>query len=650
MQKDSAWFAELLKPSTITRRASEADGILGWGLKPSAQRAETCAKRLGLSLIRMEDAFLRSVHFGMSEKPVGMVIDDLGIYYDSTKPSRLEELVGQTLNEEEKQRAKTIRELWRAGRVSKYNHAKEPRGRLPDDYVLVVDQTAGDLSLVHGAANADSFRQMLQAAREENPGTQILLKTHPEVMAGRKKGHFDLAQLQGDRQVDLLGEDAHPVRLLENARSVYTVTSQMGFEALIWGKKVRTFGRPFYAGWGLTTDHLPPPARRSAATLEQLIYAALVRYARYVHPETRRRCEVEDIIAHLALQREQIERWPERMTALGFSRWKHRHVRRFFPYSRIRFRSRLGKRDKDTATAVWSIPATKPDASTCLTVEDGFIRSVGLGSDLIPPLSWVADFSGIYFDSSKPSDLEKILQTAKFTPALVARAKSLRQRIADAEVTKYNWGDEQWLPPEQARGKDIILVPGQVESDASIRFGSPGIRSNFELLLRTKQSRPEAFVIYKPHPEVVAGRQNCGPDEAKCADIADQVVTRARMGQLLRAVDEVHTMTSLAGFEALLRGKRVVAHGQPFYAGWGLTTDLLPVTRRTRRLALDELVAGALILYPLYISSVSGRYTTPERALDELANWDTLPKASSNTLSKIHRAVADFLRPSNPFR
>jgi capsular polysaccharide export protein len=80
-------------------------------------------------------------------------------------------------------------------------------------------------------------------------------------------------------------------------------------------------------------------------------------------------------------------------------------------------------------------------------------------------------------------------------------------------------------------------------------------------------------------------------------------------------------LTSLIGFEALLRGTQVVCWGQPFYAGWGLTQDRHPHARRTRRLALDELVAGALLRYPVYLSRVDGLNCTPEQALDELLQW-----------------------------
>ena len=64
---------------------------------------------------------------------------------------------------------------------------------------------------------------------------------------------------------------------------------------------------------------------------------------------------------------------------------------------------------------------------------------------------------------------------------------------------------------------------------------------------------------------------------------------------------------------ALLRGVAVTTHGTPFYAGWGLTRDLAPrPSRRTRTLSLDELVAGALILYPRYLDPATELPCPPE--------------------------------------
>lgn len=147
----------------------------------------------------------------------------------------------------------------------------------------------------------------------------------------------------------------------------------------------------------------------------------------------------------------------------------------------------------------------------------------------------------------------------------------------------------------------MILVPGQVEDDASIRYGSPQIYRNLDLLRTVRERNPNAYIIYKPHPDVVSGNRigHISPDDA--ARYADQTAEQADILTCLQYADEIHTMTSLTGFEALLRGKKVSCYGLPFYAGWGLTQDLLPIPRRSRRLELWQLVAGTLIYYPDYI-------------------------------------------------
>jgi capsular polysaccharide export protein len=92
--------------------------------------------------------------------------------------------------------------------------------------------------------------------------------------------------------------------MIRGAEAVYTVTSQGGFEALLHGRPVRTFGMPFYAGWGLTNDDLAPPPRRTTATLEALAHAALIDYARYIDPDTGHLTSVEATIARLARPKE----------------------------------------------------------------------------------------------------------------------------------------------------------------------------------------------------------------------------------------------------------------------------------------------------------------------------------------------------------
>lgn len=614
-------------------------GTVGWGRRKYARRARHAAQRLGIPFLCLEDGFLRSVGLGRSEPPFSIVVDDLGIYYDATQPSRLEVLIPKPLTGSDRDRARSVVAAWRTGRVSKYNYAREFEGTLPDRYVLVADQTRDDASIAYGMADESSFRRMLHAALMENPECTVLLKIHPEVAAGRKGGYFDLKQVARLPRVRFIQDDVHPIQLIEQAEAVYVVTSQIGFEGLLWGKRVRTFGMPFYAGWGLTHDEVAAPARRTAVSMENLVHGALIDYPRYLDPETGRRCEVERLIAWIALQRTMRMRFCDTVYAVGFSRWKQPIVRDFFQGHMVHHVERFDQVPENATVAVWG-QAASDEKRPVIRLEDAFLRSVGLGADLIRPLSLVMDRRGIYYDATAPSDLEELLQTTEFSAGLLERAQRLRASIVGRSVTKYNVGAGRWRRPEQITR--VILVPGQVESDASIRFGAPGVRSNLALLQALRQAHPSAHVLYKPHPDVLAGLRARGEGEEDAARWCDEVVTDVAMGELLCAVDEVHTLTSLAGFEALLRGKRVVCYGQPFYAGWGLTEDLVPVPRRTRRLMLDELVAGALILYPTYVSRTTGRFTTPERALDELLDWRSRQQAGLPLWRRLLRSALRF--------
>ncbi|ASM76869.1 capsular biosynthesis protein [Vitreoscilla filiformis] len=636
--------ATLVSPWAAWRHG--ADAVLAWGQKPSAQRAQSWATRRGLPVLRIEDGFLRSIGLGPDDPPLSLVWDDAGIYYDARHPSRLERLIAAGTTAAEAARAEALRQAWRAARVSKYNHAREADDPEWAGAVLVVDQTWGDASITCGQAGPEHFARMLRAALAEHPDRLIVLKVHPDVIAGRKRGHFDavLPQLSAaDRaRIRWLGRDVHPPALLERVAAMYVVTSQMGFEALLWGVPVRCFGLPFYAGWGLTSDDQPAPARRSAATLDSLVHAALIAYPRYVHPETGQRCDIEPLLDWFALQRQQRTRFAPEVIAAGFSLWKRPIVRRFLAGSRVTFQSRQAPVPAGSTVVLWGRQPLPPGgpAATVVRMEDGFLRSVGLGAALVQPQSWVQDRRGIYYDGDHPSDIEHLLQTADFPPALCARAAALRERILAQGATKYNLSGTPWQRPAAAQGRDVVLVVGQVESDASLRHGSPRIRSNLALIQAARQAHPRAWLIYKPHPDVVAKLRSPGSDEHQAAQHCDEVLPHARMDTLLRQVDTVHVMTSLAGFEALLRGRRVVCWGRPFYSGWGLTDDRLDHPQRQRALSLDALTAATLILYPTYLSQRTRRFTTPERTLDELR--DQTPPAP--LVRGLHAALTHVLR------
>jgi capsular polysaccharide export protein len=140
---------------------------------------------------------------------------------------------------------------------------------------------------------------LLQKARSENPGAVILYKPHPDVEAGLRPGALTPAQLAG--LADAVLDRTDPATLLDQVDAVWTMTSLLGFEALLRGLPVTTTGAPFSAGWGLTRDLGPvPPRRRARPSLAGLVHATLIDYPRYLDPLTNLPCPVEVVLDRLS--------------------------------------------------------------------------------------------------------------------------------------------------------------------------------------------------------------------------------------------------------------------------------------------------------------------------------------------------------------
>ncbi|WP_110665695.1 capsular polysaccharide biosynthesis protein [Salinicola halophilus] len=611
-------------------RSRPVDAILGWGLKPTSVKARRLAAKRGVPYVAIEDGFLRSLGLGVHyAQPQSLVVDHSGIYYDATRPSDLEQLLNEAnFDDAELERAARAIARIRTLRLSKYNHAPDrPLPAADRERILVVDQTRDDASITHGLADAEAFRRMLACAIDEHPDAEILIKTHPDVIAGRKQGYLTDAAVHP--RCRLIGEDLNPWTLIEAVAAVYVVTSQLGFEALMADKPVSCFGLPFYAGWGLTRDTQTCDRRRRTRSRDELFAATYLRYCRYANPYTGQVSTLEATIDLISDQKRQRDRLAGRWLAVGFSSWKRAFVRDFLgPASSVRFTPHASPGDDEAkgcdSLVVWGQKATDTVRDYCRRhglklwrMEDGFVRSVGLGVDLTRPLSLAFDARGLYYDAHHESDLEWLLGNAEFDPALLARAAKLRERLIALKLSKYNVVAAGTALPERETIGDrrVILVPGQVETDASIAQGSPVVRTNRALLEAVRAERPDAFIVYKPHPDVVSGARVGVIDDA-ARQLFDVEARDADILELIDAADEIHTMCSLTGFEGLMRGVEVHTHGLPFYAGWGLTVDRLSAPRRQRRLSLDALIAGALLRYPTYVDPESGEFCNADTAIE----------------------------------
>ncbi|MBB4860564.1 capsular polysaccharide export protein [Novosphingobium chloroacetimidivorans] len=369
-----------------------------------------------------------------------------------------------------------------------------------------------------------------------------------------------------------------------------------------------------------------------AAELDRRVAAALMA-AHWRDPFTGAPSSIEATIELLAMWRTMLDANRAIAAVCGMAWWKRAEIRRFLwhPQRRLRlFRSAgraLATADRrHGALAIWPsrvsgalIAQSRDKRVPLMRVEDGFVRSVGLGVHLVPPSSVVVDAAGIHFDPRSPSDCEQILATTQFSHRLLERARALRETIVTAGISKYAAGATEPVPQRQP-GRRLVLVAAQVEDDMSVLAGGGGLTSNLEVLRRARALEPNAEIWFRPHPDVDAGHRKGSVPDAEVLTLADRIVRGPSMAALLEAVDAVHVLTSLTGFEALLRGCAVTCHGTPFYAGWGLTRDLGQIPdRRGRALSLDALVAGVLILYPRYLDPVTTLPCPPEVLVARMA-------------------------------
>ncbi|WP_372839363.1 capsular polysaccharide biosynthesis protein [Phaeovulum sp.] len=630
---------------------SPGDGVAVWGRSPTAWRGEAVAARRKVPLVRIEDAFLRSVLPGRAGgAPIGLLIDPIGVHFDSSAPSLIERMLAEDPPCTEDILQRSVAGIARliALDFSKYNF-HDTSAPLPDPgFVLVVDQTAGDASIAFGGASAADFQHMLATAEAEHPGKRIVIKTHPETAMGLRQGHFASGALAP--HIEILAAPVSPWKLLQRAIAVYTVTSQLGYEAILLGHRPRVFGQPFYAGWGLSDDERPVARRGQKRSAEQLFAVTHLLAPVWYDPCRNRRCSFEDALNQIEAERRVFLEDGRGYVALGMRLWKRGALQRVFGSKRglafatsvPRAIAKAGQEQRDLL--VWAGRATPELLASGVPfcrVEDGFLRSRGLGADLVPPLSLVRDTRGIYYDPTRESDLEVLI--AAPLPEGTARAKALIAALREARLSKYNLDANGILDlPAGHR----ILVPGQVEDDASIRLGCTDTSTNLALLARARHENPKAIVIFKPHPDVEAGLRPGALAPKEALRFADAIATFADPIALIEACDEVWTMTSLIGFEALLRGKPVTCLGVPFYAGWGLTRDLAPTpARRNARPDLAQLAHAALIAYPRYFDPVSCRPCPPEVALDRLRSGQIPhPGRANRILAKLQGVFA-----STPF-
>ncbi|WP_275788515.1 capsular polysaccharide export protein, LipB/KpsS family [Pararhizobium gei] len=332
---------------------------------------------------------------------------------------------------------------------------------------------------------------------------------------------------------------------------------------------------------------------------------------------------------------------PIQTFAFHIQTWKHDIFRRYFPdrdftfvpmyLDEAEFRNRWTSvilQAKKPEIFVWSLRAPEGLADFAAShdipvffIEDGFIRSLEASAGRSAPLSLTIDSNTAYFDCRTPSGLEQLLSSYAFDddPELLDRAAGGIRFLLETGVSKYNGSPDIGIDAIYGpKLKRRVLVLGQVEDDASIAFGCDRTVTNNDLVRLAASENPDAQIIYKPHPDILNRVRLAQSDPADVRHLCQILDKPMSMATSFKTIDHVYTITSLAGFEALLRGLKVTVYGCPFYAGWGLTDDRQPNPRRGRQLSLAAVFAGAYLLYPRYFDPKTGQAASFEETVQRI--------------------------------
>lgn len=285
---------------------STSTAIATWGLGRKAVKLLLTAVIFNKPFFLFEDGFIRSLYPWVAKVDprlnagISFCIDSKGFYYDGEVSTDLEgRLNTQVVSNDDCLQARKIIQKIVDNKISKYNHQpltfnypKEPNKKR----VLVVDQSYGDMSLICGGVDDSVFERMVQDAVRENPDSEIIFKVHPDTLTKKEASGF----IQFiPKEVKIIQEPVNPITLLETVDEVYVATSQLGFEALMCGKKVHVYGLPFYSGWGLTDDKVQCSRRKRKLTLEEMFYIVYMSYSHYVNPLTGQESTIDEAIDYI---------------------------------------------------------------------------------------------------------------------------------------------------------------------------------------------------------------------------------------------------------------------------------------------------------------------------------------------------------------
>ena len=296
----------------FSSKAKGANVALIWGTRSLISRYIIVKKALKekLPLLIAEDGFVRSIEISANASPgLSCVLDYQGVYYDTEMGSSIVNHLNSDweIDKDDFKNAQRLISMIVSNDISKYNFVAPAKICFNTDnkyegVTLVIDQRKDDQSIYGALADKSTFNRMLTEAMNDNPNDLIIVKIHPDATVGKYTSYYHRTS-RAEKNIRVISESVNPISLLKAVDKVYTVSSQMGMEALMCNKKVFCYGVPFYSDRGLTIDMVKNTKHNRKRSLEEVFFTAYIKYSYYFSPQNDRQGTLEETINYLISKR-----------------------------------------------------------------------------------------------------------------------------------------------------------------------------------------------------------------------------------------------------------------------------------------------------------------------------------------------------------
>ncbi len=543
--------------------------------------------------------------------------------------------------------------------ISKYNQhstfdpQKHSIENKSEHALLLIDQPINSESVSLSEANNQNFSKMFLYAFENFPNSTLYIKYHPDTINGITEG-FLHKFLKKNKLIDhpsikIIDYHCNIASIFYYVDDVFTVTSPVGFEALLRGKNVTTFGNSFYSGLGLTGDMLTH--NKKERSLVDVFVAMFIQNTLYINPFNEKRGNILDLLEYISLQKRH-----QNSKHIVFFRTEYSKSKNVINLLNLESKENISLNNQakiihqksklilvDNQKNMNHLPKQNPKAF----VSEGFLFPT-LNKNKHEPISLILDYNAAYYNNKINSDLDDILNNEVFTEYEIEQSFSFISKLKEKFGKDLETQSKGTLDSNSKKYKKIIFVPGTSEEENIYSTELP-ISSDLELILAIMQKEKNSLVIYKPHEKskIKTSKDIYKSGIPKLEEMAithcNQLVVelKAHISHCINFSNEIHVINHNSGIEALIQGKKVVTYGHPFYAGRGLTTDLFSPAKDKKNVSLEKLILGALMLYPRYKIPTQKHFVSAKIALEYylehyLENIETL---NQNWLTKQLKSI-----------